>query len=140
VSLVRPTTLLAVATVLALPVLAQAQDNKVDVQVLVAQVSTKGTEVAPELKAMAADFKRNGLAFTSFKLVSKEALKLKLNETGTVKLPKGLAKVTLQKLAGAKASVKVEPPGIVLEMTPGGEAYIGAGANGPDQLYLAVKR
>ena len=142
-SLARPTPLLALAVVLAVPALAQAQDkDKTSIQVLVASVSTKGTDVAPELKAMAADFKRNGLAFTSYRLVSKASLALKLSETGQVTLPNGIARLTLKKLEGAKATLKVESPGMKsdLTMTPGGEAYLGAGASGAEQIYLALKR
>jgi len=143
VSLARPTTVLVLAAALAVPCLAQAQDkDKTDFQILVASVSTKGTEVAPELKGMAADFKRNGLAFTNYKLVNKAALKLKLNESGQVKLPNGVAKLTLQKLEGVKATVFVESPAMknTQTMTPGGETYLDAGKDGDAKIWLAVKR
>ncbi|MGC4115026.1 MAG: hypothetical protein QM765_10530 [Myxococcales bacterium] len=141
----RRTTLLALAVVLALPALAHAEDQ-IDVQILVAQVSKKGAEVAPELKGMSTDLKRTGLAFTNYKLVNKHSLKLKLNQPGQVSLPNNaVAKLTLIKLEGAKATVKVDSPALKMDMamTPGGEIYIGAGKADPksdDQIYLAVKR
>ncbi len=155
-SLARPTPLLlalaAVLAVLAFPAFpafpahAQAAD-KIDVQVLVAQVSTKGTDVAPELKGMAADLKRSGFAFTSFKLLDKKPLALKLKAAGTVKLPNGLARLTLVKLEGAKATVEFETPGTAARplkstqtMTPGGETYVGAGDHADGKIFLAVKR
>lgn len=146
--MIARSTFFALAVVMAAPAVAQAED-KIDVTVLVAQVSKKGAEVAPELKGMAADLKRTGLAFTNFKLVQKHALKLGLNQPGQVPLPNnGTAKLTLVKLDGPKATVKVDSAGMKMDMamTPGGEIYIGAGKADPkdaksdDQIYLAVKR
>ena len=115
---------------------------KTSFQALVAQVSNTGNEVSPELKAMAQDFKRNGLAFTSFKLVSRASLSLGPGQTDSVKLPNGVAKISLVKVEGNAIRLKVAAPFSTSEysMTPGGELYIDAGAHGATKIFLAVKR
>ncbi|MBI5545098.1 MAG: hypothetical protein HY901_14500 [Deltaproteobacteria bacterium] len=132
---------LTLAFGLCLPSLAMAQ-GKTTLQVLVASVSTNGKDVDGALKGMAQDFKRNGLAFSSFKLVRQESLSLAPGETGNVTLPNGTAKVTLLKIEGSSARVKVASPGSTSElgMKAGSEAYIDAGAHGQGKVFLAVKR
>lgn len=136
-------TLLAAGILLAAAIPAGAiAQGKTTFTVLVASVSNEGAAVDAPLQGMAQDFKRSGLSFTSFKLVGQSPLALALNETQSVTLPNGVAKVTLLKVAGPQATVKVASPGITLELvvSAGGEAYIDAGKHGKGKVYLAVKR
>ena len=117
-------------------------EGKTSFQALVVAASTAGKEVDHALKGMESDFKRNGLAYTSFKLVGRESLSLSPGQSGSVRLPNGTAKVTLLRLEGKSARVKVAAPSSTSEysMAPGGEAYIDAGAQGASKLFLIIKR
>jgi hypothetical protein len=121
---------------------AAAAEAKTPFQVLVASVSKSGSEVSPELARMSEDFKRNGLSFTSFKLVSKASLSLAPGQTDSVKLPNGAAKISLIKVEASTIRLKVAAPFSTSEysMTPGGEIYIDTGAHGATKIFLAVKR
>ena len=112
-------------------------------EVLVASVSTGGGQVDGALRQMAADFKRNGLAFTSYKLVNSTRLQLAPGQSGTVPLPGG--KATLLFVArdpDGKHRVKVTSPGssAELSMSDGGEAYVDAGSQGSSKIFIVVRR
>lgn len=121
-----------------------AAEEKASIEVLVAEVSTKGAEIDPALKGMAADLQKSKLPYTSFKLLTKASLSLTPGQSGDVKLPgtPSTAKVTLLKMEGAKARVKIAVGKATADysMAPGGETYIGAGAHRGNQIFLAVKR
>jgi hypothetical protein len=126
-------------TGLGAPALAQP---KTTFQVLVAQVSSKGSDVDPALKSMADDFKKTGLPYTSFKLVNRASVSLAPGGTEAVKLPNGVAQLTFVKVEGNAVRLKVAAPFSTSEysITAGGEVYIDAGAHGATKLFLAVKR
>ena len=121
---------------------ALAQEPKTTFHVLVAEVSRKGKDVDPALQAMAADFKKTGLPYTSFKLVKSASVSLAPGGTEAVKLPNGNAQLTFVKVEGDAARVKVAAPFSTSEysITAGGEVYIDAGAKGSTKVFLAVKR
>jgi len=125
------------------PALAQ---TKTPVQILVAQAAAKDGAVAPELKGMAADLQKSGMGhLKSFTLVNRASLQLAPGQSDVVKLPNGTATVTLLKVeadgsAKVKVAVQKMSPAPEFKMMPGSEFYVGAGAHGPDMIFLAVKR
>ncbi len=137
--------LFALVVLSALPLLsstAWAQEGKAKLEVMVAKVSTSGASIDPALKAMAADFKRNGLAFTNYALASTTKVELTKGKASSVKLPKGNAELTLLSDDKGKLRIKVSVPGSTSEisMTPGGEAYLEAGPQGDGKVFLVLRR
>jgi hypothetical protein len=134
--------LLVAFVAIAIPSGARAQESA-KIEVLVASVATSGNQIDGPLRQMAADFKRNGLAFTSYRLVSRTSLALRPGASGAVPLPEGRAQITyVRRDPDGKLRVKVSAPGTSseLSMSPGGEAYIDAGSHGGGKLFLVVRR
>ena len=140
-STARALALVTASAVLALGAPALAQP-KTTFRVLVASISSKGSDVDPALKSMAEDFKKTGLPYTSFKLVRSVSVGLAPGETEAVKLPSGTAHFTFVKVEGNAVRLKVAAPFSTSEysITTGGEIYIDAGAHGATKVFLAVKR
>ena len=132
--------LLGLAAVLCVPAGAQAQSSKLEV--LVAAVSTSGAHVDPALSQLAQSFKRNGLAFTDYKLVHRSSLNLKQGETGSVPLTNGKASVTLVKREpDGKLRIRLNAPGSAseYEITPGGELSLQVGTVPGGKLFLVIR-
>jgi ABC-type phosphate transport system substrate-binding protein len=122
---------------------AAPQPAKARIEALVAAVSSAAGPVDPALQRMAKDFKRNGLAYKSFKLAQQASLDLAEGEMRSVGLPNGTAKVTLLKReADGKLRIKVIAPGSSSEysMGPSGEVYIDAGAHAGGKVFLLLRR
>lgn len=128
------------------PPAAHAADPKTSLELMVAEVSTEGNSIDPKLSKIAADFKRNGLAFTNYRLVKSGSLSLAEKETGTLQVPGlkgGKVDVTLLKREpDGKVSVRVATGASAsqLSIPPKGEAYLDAGAAGSKKLFVVVKR
>ncbi len=137
-SLRSPARFLALFFLLAAPSAALAQSVTLKVQV--ASVSSNGTEIDPALKQMAQDFKRNGLAFTNFKLVGSENLNLAPGQSGNVKLPNGNASVTYVRQAGGKLTIKISAPAVTTEVDLDRELTLGVGEHGGGKLFLIVRK
>jgi hypothetical protein len=132
---------LVAAAFVSLPAAAGAQTEKVEV--LVASVSTSGTQVDAALNEMARDFKRNGFAFSNFKLVTRSSLSLIPGQTGSVSLGTGEAKVTL---------VKREPKGSIVvrlnapnssseySIAPRGQVTVNVGNTPNGKLFVVLRR
>src|SRR5688572_31142842 len=109
-----PTALLALALVglWLSPLAAQAEEQKLKVQVEVVLVSRKGTEVdPPQLQKMKETFQRQNFNFTSFKRLSQQSLEVSSKEPTEVKLPNGVnASLRLLKMQGDTATLRVEVP------------------------------
>ncbi len=116
-------------------------DSSVRIDVWVALVSTKGTEVHDDLRGMQKDFQRSGLRYSSFKLWQKSNLSLIPGQTENMALPKGQAIITLIKKEEKSVRIKVKAPGSSSEytMATGGEVYIDAGNQGEDKIFLVVR-
>jgi len=130
------------AALLLLPGSASAQATKLDA--LVAEVSTNGTAIDPALSAMAKSFKRNGLAFTNYNLVSRSSLSLTAGQEGSVGLGgTGQASVTLVKVEpDGKALVRLNTPGTSGEysISPGGELSMQVGTVENGKIFLILRR
>jgi hypothetical protein len=130
---------LALVSLLSIPSLALAQQASLKVQV--AQVSNQGTQVDEPLKQLAADFKRNGLSFSSFKLVGSENLSLAPGQSGTIKLPNGQATVTFVRKEGdGKLTIKVAAPSVSTEVALDRELTLNVGEHGGGKLFLIVRK
>ena len=131
----------AVALLVSLGLSASALAQQAKIKVLVAEVSNAGAAVDPQLQQMAQDFKRNGLSFTSFKLVDGAAWDLAPGQSGTIKLPTGTATVTVVKReADGKLHIKVVAPAVSTEVVLDRELTLNVGDHAGAKLFLVVRR
>ncbi|MFN7131127.1 MAG: hypothetical protein ACK4N5_03540 [Myxococcales bacterium] len=122
------------------PSLAFAAPTKVGV--LVARVSTKGTEVDPQLKQFADEFK-TAMVASSFKVVEAKTFTLDEGGTGTISLPGGKkvdVKLVSRKPDGS-ITVKVDVPPLTLtpELKPNAYIPLDAGTHGDGKLFVLVR-
>ncbi len=132
-------------SVLMLPALAQAQDEKVPVQVEVVLASNKGSEVQPpELAKMKATFQKQSFSFTSFKRLSLETLQVTAAKASEVKLPNGVnASLQLLKFEKGTATVRVDVPRLTatdVELGRQGSIYQLAGDHVGGKLLLVLSQ
>jgi hypothetical protein len=140
-----PTALLALALVglFLAPLAAQAQEQKLKVQVEVVLVSRKGTEVdPPELQKMKETFQRQNFNFTSFKRLSQQSLEVGSKEPTEVRLPNGVnASLRLLRMQGDTATLRVEVPqlsAVDVELGREGSVYQRAGKHVGGELILVL--
>ncbi len=140
-----PTALLALALVglFLSPLAAQAEEQKLKVQVEVVLVSRKGTEVEPpELQKMKETFQRQNFNFTSFKRLSQQSLEVSSKEPTEVRLPNGVnASLRLLRMQGDTATLRVEVPqlsAVDVELGREGSVYQRAGKHVGGELILVL--
>lgn len=115
----------------------------VRLEVVVAAVSNNGNQVDPALASLAQSFKRNGLAYTSYKLQHSANLSLTPGKSASIPLGKGEAKVTLVKAGeGGTVTLKLDAPNNAptFDMTPGGEFIQQVGMIPDGKLFLIIRR
>jgi hypothetical protein len=125
------------------PTVAQAQEQKLKVQVEVVLVSRKGTEVEPaELQKMKDTFQKQNFNFTSFKRLSQQTLEVSSQQATEVKLPNGVnASLRLLRMQGDTATLRVEVPqlsGMDVELGREGAVYQRAGKHVGGELILVL--
>lgn len=126
---------------LLLPAATLAQPTRLEV--VVAAVSNDGTQVDAALASLAQSFKRNGLAYTSYKLKHSANLSLSPGKSASIPLGKGEAKVTLVKAGeGGTVTLKLDAPNNAptFDMTPGGEFIQQVGTIPDGKLFLIIRR
>lgn len=125
------------------PLAAQAQEQKVKLQVEVVLASNKGDAVEPpELAQMKETFRKQNFSFTSFKRLSLETLELAAEKPTEVRLPNGVnASLKLLGLKEGIATVRVEIPrqsGVDVELGRQGSVYQRAGKHVGGELILVL--
>jgi hypothetical protein len=140
-----PTALLALTLVglFLSPRAAQAEEQKLKVQVEVVLVSRKGTEVdPPELQKMKETFQRQNFNFTSFKRLSQQSLEVSSKEPTEVRLPNGVnASLRLLRMQGDTATLRVEVPqlsAVDVELGREGSVYQRAGKHVGGELIVVL--
>ena len=141
----RPSRALLALSLLLLPTLALAQDEKVPVQVEVVLASNKGSEVQPpELGKMKATFQKQNFSFTSFKRLSLETLQVTAAKASEVRLPNGVnASLQLLKFEKGTATVRVDVPQLTatdVELGRQGSIYQLAGDHVGGKLILVLSQ
>jgi len=141
----RPCAALLALSLLMLPALALAQDEKVPVQVEVVLASNKGSEVQPpELGKMKATFQKQNFSFTSFKRLSLETLQVTAAKASEVRLPNGVnASLQLLKFEKGTATVRVDVPQLTatdVELGRQGSIYQLAGDHVGGKLILVLSQ
>ncbi|WP_395833910.1 hypothetical protein [Archangium violaceum] len=134
---------LALLGLFLLPAAAQAQEEKLKVQVEVVLVSRKGTEVdPPQLQKMKETFQRQNFNFTSFKRLSQQTLEVGSKDSTEVKLPNGAnASLKLLRMQGDTATLRVEVPqggGMDVELGRQGSVYQNVGKHVGGELILVL--
>lgn len=134
---------LALGLMLLAPLAAQAQDEKVRVQVEVVLASSKGTAVEPaELSKMKETFQKQNFNFTSFKRLSLETVEVNSKQTTEVRLPNGVnATLRLLALKEGIATVRVDIPRLSamdVELGRQGSVYQKAGKHVGGELILVL--
>jgi hypothetical protein len=140
-----PTALLTLALVglFLSPLAAQAEEQKLKVQVEVVLVSRKDTEVdPPELQKMKETFQRQNFNFTSFKRLSQQSLEVSSKAPTEVRLPNGVnASLRLLRMQGDTATLRVEVPqlsAVDVELGREGSVYQRAGKHVGGELILVL--
>lgn len=141
----HPTALLALLSLglLLPPLAAQAQEQKVKLQVEVVLVSNKGNRVEPpELEQMKEAFRKQGFNFTSFKRLSLERTDVSTQKFTEVRLPNGgNASLKLVALEEGTARVNVVLPrqaAVEVELGRQGVVYQKAGQHVGGELILVL--
>jgi hypothetical protein len=119
-----------------------ASADGIHLVVKVAEASTSGTQVAPELAHMSRDFKRKGLAFTSYKLLAQQSLTIERNAATPIPVP-GAPTITLTWTgeSAGKLEFRVDVPGqpeLNLRVHGGGSSFVEAG-KGPDGSVILME-
>ncbi|WP_224246864.1 hypothetical protein [Hyalangium gracile] len=125
------------------PLAAQAQEQKVKIQVQVVLASNKGDTVdPPELAQMKETFRKQNFSFTSFKRLQLETLELSAQKASEVRLPNGVnASLKLLALKEGIATVRVDIPqqsGVDVELGRQGSVYQKAGKHVGGELILVL--
>jgi hypothetical protein len=125
------------------PLAAQAQEQKVKLQVEVVLASNKGDAVEPpELAKMKETFRKQNFSFTSFKRLSLETLEVDAQKPTEVRLPNGVnASLRLLGLKEGIATVRVEIPrqsAMDVELGRQGAVYQKAGKHVGGELILVL--
>jgi hypothetical protein len=138
----------AVLTLLSLgmmfaPLAAQAQEQKVQIQVEVVLASSKGDTVdPPELAKMKETFRKQNFNFTSFKRLSLETLEVDAQKPTEVRLPNGVnASLKLLGLKEGIATVRVDIPKLSamdVELGRQSSVYQKAGKHVGGELILVL--
>ena len=129
--------------VVLVPLAAQAQEQKVKIQVEVVLASNKGDTVEPpELAQMKETFRKQNFSFTSFKRLSLETLEVGAAKPTEVRLPNGVnASLKLLALKEGIATVRVDIPqqsGVDVELGRQGSVYQKAGKHVGGELILVL--
>ena len=122
---------------------AQAEPQKLNVEVEVVLVSLKGTEVdPPKLQKMKETFQKQNFNFTSFKRLSQQSLVVSTQSPTEVKLPNGVtASLKLLRLQGGTATLRVDVPqlsAVDVELGREGAVYQRAGKHVGGELILVL--
>lgn len=135
-------TLLSLGLVFA-PLAAQAQEQKVQLQVEVVLASNKGDTVdPPDLAKMKETFRKQNFSFTSFKRLSLETLEVDAQKPTEVRLPNGVnASLKLLNLKEGIATVRVDIPKLSamdVELGRQSSVYQKAGKHVGGELILVL--
>ncbi|HYV47373.1 MAG TPA: hypothetical protein VFA20_21085 [Myxococcaceae bacterium] len=132
----------ALAIALALPGIAWAEGNKVEVMADVVLASNNGNKVEPPaLEEAKKFFEAKNVKYSSWQSLSQRRLSLEPKKTAEVPLPNGKkAQFTLESVANDVATVKVTvaPTTLTLQLGREGNLYVDGGQHQGGQVFVMI--